>query len=76
MVRPLHYQLAGLEQLRRDITAELALVHRQPGLQMFGLCSCQRCLEDVKALTLNHLAPKYVVLEPNDRVPRLTVYES
>ena len=45
-------------------------------IQMFGLCSCQRCLEDVKALTLNHLAPKYVVLERGDMVPRLTVYES
>ena len=42
---------------------------------MFGLCSCERCMEDVKAYTLNHLQPKYVVLEPNDRVPRLTVYE-
>ena len=44
-------------------------------VQMFGLCSCRRCMEDVKAYTLNHLPPKYVVLEPNDRVPRLTVYE-
>lgn len=44
-------------------------------VQMFGLCSCKRCMEDVKAYTLNHLPPKYVVLEPNDRVPRLTVYE-
>ena len=45
-------------------------------IQMFGLCSCKRCLEDVKALTLNHLAPKYVVLEQGDMVPRLTVYEN
>ncbi len=44
-------------------------------VEMFGLCSCKRCMEDVKALTLNHLPPKYVVLEPGDRVPRLTVYE-
>lgn len=45
-------------------------------IQMFGLCTCERCLEDVKALTLNHLPPKYVVLERGDMVPRLTVYES
>ncbi|MBD5118142.1 MAG: late competence development ComFB family protein [Clostridiales bacterium] len=45
-------------------------------VQMFGLCSCERCMEDVKALTLNHLPPKYVVLERGDMVPRLTVYES
>lgn len=44
-------------------------------VEMFGLCTCKRCMEDVKAITLNHLPPKYVVLEPNDRVPRLTVYE-
>ena len=44
-------------------------------IQMFGLCSCERCLEDVKALTLNHLPPKYVVLERGDMIPRLTVYE-
>lgn len=45
-------------------------------VKMFGLCSCKRCMEDVKAITLNHLAPKYVVLERGDMVPRLTVYES
>ena len=44
-------------------------------VEMFGLCTCKRCLEDVKALTLNHLPPKYVVLAEGDRVPRLTVYE-
>lgn len=43
--------------------------------QMFGLCQCKRCLEDVKALTLNNLPPKYVVLAEHDRIPRLTVYE-
>ena len=44
-------------------------------VQMFGLCSCERCMEDVKAYTLNHLPSKYVVMEPGDRIPRLTVYE-
>lgn len=43
--------------------------------KMFGLCQCKRCLEDVKALTLNNLPPKYVVLAEGDRIPRLTVYE-
>ena len=44
-------------------------------VKMFGLCTCQRGMEDVKALTLNNLPSKYVVLEPGDRIPRLTVYE-
>ena len=45
-------------------------------VQLFGLCSCARCMEDVKALTLNNLPSKYVVLEQGDLVPRLTVYEN
>lgn len=44
-------------------------------IKISGMCQCKRCLEDVKALTLNHLPPKYVVLAEHDRVPRLTVYE-
>lgn len=44
-------------------------------IKMFGLCDCTRCLEDVKALTLNNLPPKYVVIDQNDRVPKLTFYE-
>ena len=45
-------------------------------IQMFGLCSCPRCVADVKALTLNHLEPKYVTMRHADRIPMLTVYES
>ena len=45
-------------------------------VKMFGLCSCERCMEDVKAFALNHLPPKYVVTEPGDRIPRITVYDS
>lgn len=45
-------------------------------VKMFGLCGCERCMEDVKAFALNHLPPKYVVMEPGDRIPRITVYDS
>ena len=44
-------------------------------VKMFGLCDCKRCLEDVKALALNHLPPKYVVLAENEMIPKLTFYE-
>ena len=44
-------------------------------IKLFGLCTCERCKEDVKALALNHLPPKYVVIDENDRIPRLTFYE-
>lgn len=44
-------------------------------VKMFGLCDCKRCLEDVKALALNHLPPKYVVMAENEMIPKLTFYE-
>lgn len=44
-------------------------------IRMFGLCDCKRCLEDVKALALNHLPPKYVVMAENEMIPKLTFYE-
>ena len=45
-------------------------------MKMFGICCCDKCRLDVRALALNHLPPKYVVLSENERVPRLTVYEN
>ena len=44
-------------------------------IKMFGLCTCSRCMADVKALTLTNLVPKYVVLPKRDVIPMLTVYE-
>ena len=44
-------------------------------IKKFGLCTCKHCEADVKALTLNSLVPKYVVLSKLDRIPMLTVYE-
>ena len=68
---PLHPLNPGYINVMQVLVEEKAPVYTQ----MFGLCSCERCLEDVKALTLNNLPSKYVVLEPGDRIPRLTVYE-
>ncbi|MCI9239940.1 late competence development ComFB family protein [Oscillibacter sp.] len=45
-------------------------------MKMFGICCCDKCRVDVRAYALNHLPSKYVVLSQNERVPRLTVYES
>ena len=45
-------------------------------MKMFGICCCEHCQVDVKAYALNHLPPKYVVMAPDERVPKLTVYES
>ena len=68
---PLHPLNPGYINVMQVLVEEKAPSYAQ----MFGLCSCDRCLEDVKALTLNNLPSKYVVLEPGDRIPRLTVYE-
>ena len=45
-------------------------------IKLFGLCECERCRADVKALTLNHLPSKYVVLEQGEMIPKLTFYEN
>lgn len=45
-------------------------------ITMFGLCSCPRCVADVKAYALNQLAPKYVVMANREVSPRVTLYEN
>ena len=44
-------------------------------IKMFGLCTCPRCVADVKALALNRLPPKYVVMRTGEMIPRITLYE-
>ena len=44
-------------------------------IEMFGLCQCRRCVSDVKALALNRLDPKYVVMRVGEEVPRISLYE-
>jgi hypothetical protein len=44
-------------------------------IQMFGLCTCSRCVADVKALALSNLPPKYIVMHKGQVVPMLSVYE-
>ena len=43
-------------------------------IKMFGLCDCDRCVEDVKALTLTNLVPKYVVLKRKEISAMGSVY--
>lgn len=45
-------------------------------IQMFGLCPCERCAADVKALTLTNLQPSYIVRRRAEGHAMLTVYES
>ncbi len=41
-----------------------------------GGCTCEHCIADVTALTLNRLTPKYVVVEPPAASPLLNFYSS
>ena len=41
-----------------------------------GGCTCEHCIADVTALTLNKLTPKYVVVEPPAASPLLNFYSS
>ena len=45
-------------------------------IKMFGLCECERCAADVKALTLTYLQPAYIVRRRAEAHAMLTVYES
>ena len=45
-------------------------------IKMFGLCPCERCSADVRALTLTNLQPAYIVVKRAEAQAMLTVYES
>ena len=45
-------------------------------VKLFGLCTCQRCLADVRALALSRLIPKYVVLPASAVKPMLSLYQA
>lgn len=44
-------------------------------IKKLGVCKCLRCQEDVKALALTNLGPKYTVFPVSERIPMLTLYE-
>lgn len=58
-----------------NVTQALVEEKTDKYMKMFGLCTCPRCVADVKALALNNLQPKYVVMNGGDIIPRITVYE-
>ncbi len=47
----------------------------EENLVRFGACTCARCKADAMALALNHLSPKYLVLEKQARMPMHNFYE-
>lgn len=45
-------------------------------VKRFGLCSCPRCLADVRALALSRLPAKYVVLPASSAAPMMSLYQA
>lgn len=45
-------------------------------VQMFGLCTCPRCLADARALALTRLPSKYVVLNGTAATPMISLYRA
>ena len=43
-------------------------------MRQFDVCTCDRCIADTTALTLNGLAPKYIVTMPAAVDPLLSLY--
>lgn len=66
-----------LEQIHGYINVMQVLVEEKAEryAKMFGVCTCTQCMNDIKALALNHLPSKYVVMDEGERIPKLTFYE-
>ena len=62
------------EEIRINVMEELVEEKTDRYIKMFGLCSCSRCVEDVKALTLTNLVPKYVVMKRKEVSAMRSVY--
>ena len=62
------------EEIRINVMEELVEEKADRYIKMFGLCTCSRCVEDVKALTLTNLVPKYVVMKRKEVSAMRSVY--
>lgn len=41
-----------------------------------GMCKCQKCVADIKAITLNNLIPHYVASEKGELYTKLLEFDS
>ena len=57
-----------------DVVQHLVEEKADKYIRLFGLCSCKRCKNDVLAITLNHLLPKYVVMSQGEFQLRCDMY--
>lgn len=74
---PLKVQQPAPEELLVVNIMEALVQEKAPRyISMFGLCPCERCAADVRALTLTNLQPAYVVVPRREAHATLTIYES
>ncbi|MDR0919973.1 MAG: late competence development ComFB family protein [Oscillospiraceae bacterium] len=49
-----------------NVMEKLVIQKLDAAFQKFNSCKCDRCRQDVVALALNKLPPKYVIIAPDD----------
>lgn len=59
-----------------DVMKEVVEDRLMEYMNRFDVCTCERCVLDVKALTLSNLSPKFIVVEKNTSRPLLSFYKS
>lgn len=58
-----------------NVTEKLVDEKAMKYIRLFDMCTCPRCVADVKALALTKLPPRYIVMSKSDLVPMLSFYE-
>lgn len=59
-----------------DVMKEVVEDRLMEYMNRFDVCTCERCILDVKALTLSNLPPKFIVVEKSTSRPLLSFYKS
>ena len=59
-----------------NIVEDLITAKAPEFIKRMGICSCYRCVNDIIAMTLNILPPKYIVTQKGMLFARIASYEN
>lgn len=59
-----------------NVMEEIVKYNALPLMESLGVCTCQHCVNDVIALSLNQMPPRYVVTEKGTLFTKASAYES
>ena len=59
------------ELVSKNLSEDLVDIFLEGCIKSAGICSCDRCRADIRALALNAMPPRYVVSELGDAYVRL-----